>query len=232
MLPIEKSKVVSELSQQVILVYGRAKIGKSTLCSKFDQPLFLATEPGLNHLEVFRVNINNWDKFLEACGDLADGKHKFKTIVIDTIDNLVVFCSDWVCRENSINHPSELPHGKGWHLVTSELRRALVKLASLPYGLVIVSHSELIEVETKTRKYTRYTIPIGGKNRNIILNMPDIILFIDSEVSKDGSERRLIRTKPSMFFEAGDRSGLLPETLPLDYNELAKYFKVKEKKSG
>ena len=228
MLPVEKSKRIIELSQQVILIYGRAKIGKSTLCSKFDSPLFIATEPGLNHLEVFKVNVNKWEKFLEACKDIADGKHKFKTIIIDTVDELITFCSDWVCRENGIHHPSELPHGKGWHLVTSELRRALVKLASLPYGLVLVSHSELVEVETKTRKYTRYTIPVGGKNKNIILNMVDIILFIDSEIPKDGEERRLIRTKPSMFYEAGDRSNLLPDIMPLDYKELAKHFQPKK----
>ena len=228
MLPVERSKRITDLSQQVILIYGRAKIGKSTLCSQFEEPLFLATEPGLNHLEVFKVNINSWEKFLEACSDLAGGKHKFKTIIIDTIDNLVVFCQDYVCKKNGINHPSELPHGKGWSMVTSELRRALVKIAQLPYGLVMVSHSELVEVETKTRKYTRYTIPIGGKNRGIILNMPDIILFIDSEVAKDGTERRLIRTKPSMFYEAGDRSELLPEVLPLDYKELAKHFQPKK----
>jgi len=230
MLPVEKSSKVTDLSQQVILIYGRAKIGKSTLCSQFDSPIFLATEPGLKYLEVHKVNINKWEKFIEGCSDVAQGKHKFKTVIIDTVDELITFCSDWVCRENGIHHPSELPHGKGWHLVTSELRRALVKLAMLPYGLVLVSHSEIQEVETKTRKYTRYTIPVGGKNKNIILNMCDIILFIDSEVSKDGGEKRLIRTKPSMFYEAGDRSGKLPEILPLDYKELAKYFQPKEGK--
>lgn len=230
MLPLERSKVVSDLSKQVLLIYGRAKIGKSTLCSKFERPLFLATEPGLNHLEVFKVNINSWEKFLEACKDIAGGKHEFSTIIIDTVENLIIFCSDYVCRENGISHPSELAHGKGWHLVTSELRRALVKLASLPYGLVFVSHSQLMEVETKTKKYSRFTIAVGGKNKNIILNMTDIILFIDSETTKDGEERRLIRTKPSMFYEAGDRSNTLPETMPLSYKELVKHFNHKEVK--
>ena len=77
-LPIEKSSKIDELSRQVILVYGRAKIGKSTLCSKFEAPLFLATEPGLNHLEVFKVNITGWQKFLEACAEIAEGRHQYK----------------------------------------------------------------------------------------------------------------------------------------------------------
>lgn len=228
-LPVSKSEKVLELSKQIILIYGRAKVGKSTLCSEFDKPLFLATEAGLNHLEVFKVDVNSWAKFLGACAEVARGQHDYKTVVIDTIENLVMYCSEYVCKENGVNHPSELPHGRGWFLVTSELQRALVKLSSLPYGLVMVSHSVKEEVETKTKKYNRWTIAIGGKNKQIFLNMSDIILFVDSEVTKEGNEKRLIRTKPSMFWEAGDRSGGLPAELPLSYVELSKYFKKEDK---
>ena len=52
----------------------------------------------------------------------------------------------------------------------------------------------------------------------------DMILFIDSAV-KDGEEKRFIRTKPSEYYDAGDRSGLLPEIIPLSYEALAKPFK-------
>ena len=225
MLPVEKSKKVMELDKQVILIYGRAKIGKSTLASHFDKPLFLATEAGLNQLEVFKVNITSWETFLSACKEIAEGKHSFKTIVIDTIDNLLTFCSDWVCRKHNVNHPADLPHGKGWHFVTAELNRAMVKLSSLSYGLVLISHCDMEEVETKTKKYNRWTISISGKNKRVFLNMADLILFIDSEMDRDGNERRLIRTKPSMYWEAGDRFGKLPETLPLDYKKLIDSFK-------
>jgi len=224
-LPVKKSQKVTALDQQTILVYGRAKVGKSTLCSQFPKPLFLATEAGLNHLEVYKYNCNNWMKFLEACGEIAKGKHDFKTIVIDTIDNLVMYCAEHVCQENGINHPSDMPMGKGWHLVTSELNVKLQKLSILPYGLVLVSHSVKEDIETKTRKYNRWTINVGGKNKHIFLNMSDLILFIDSEIGVDGEEVRVIRTKPSMNWEAGDRTGKLPEKLSLDYSELTKYIK-------
>jgi len=223
-LPIQKSAKVLELSKQVILIYGRAKVGKSTLASQFPKPLFLATESGLNFLEVYKMNCNNWKTFCVACGDIANGKHDYETIIIDTIDNLIVYCAAYICKENGVSHPSEMPHGKGWHLITSELTRVLVKLASLPYGLVLIGHSIQEEIETKTKKYNRFTISVSGKNKNIFLNMADMILFIDSQVDKNGDEKRFIRTKPSMYYDSGDRSGLLPEIIPLDFNELNKYF--------
>src|SRR3990167_5497688 len=227
-LPLERSKKVIELAKQVILVYGRAKIGKSTFCSNFPSALFLATESGLNQLDVFKVNITSWEKFLEACADIATGKHSFQTVVVDTCDNLVTFCSDYICRQHDINHPADLPHGKGWHFVTAELQRAFAKLQMLPYWLILVSHCDTEEIETKTKKYNRFTISISGKNKGIFLNMADLILFIDSEMDKDSNERRLIRTKPSLYWEAGDRAGILPETLPLNYQELAKHYIVKQ----
>ena len=40
----------------------------------------------------------------------------------------------------------------------------------------------------------------------------DIILFMDSEM-KDGEEVGVMRTKPSLYWEAGDKSKLLPESI-------------------
>lgn len=232
LLPSIKSTKETNLARQVTLIYGRPKIGKSTFCSYYDHAVFFATEPGLNHLEVFKVNINNWHTFLEACGEIAGGKHEFKTIIIDTIDNLLVYCSDYVCKENDISHPADLPHGKGWSLITAEFTRAMVKLYGLGYGVVLVGHTKQEEVETKTKKYSRFTIDISGKNQNVILNGMDLILFMDSEM-KDGVEVGVLRTKPSQYYEAGDKSKLLPESIyyPLDnpkvaYDAVIKAFNV------
>ena len=49
----------------------------------------------------------------------------------------------------------------------------------------------------------------------------DIILFGDSLAKKDAAGNvtieRVVRTKPHPTYEAGDRTGRLPEMLPLDY---------------
>ena len=228
-LPVEKTKIETSISKQIFLVYGRPKIGKSTFCNQFPNPLFLATEPGLNHLECYKMIINTWEKFLDACADIAKGGHQYKTIVIDTFDNLIDLCADWVCREKSIEHVSELPMGKGYGFVNTQIRQKITKLANLGYAVILVSHCELIEVETKTRKFNKYTISVSGKNRGFALGLPDYILFIDSIV-KDNEEVRIVRTKPSMFWDAGDRSNKLPAEMALNYNELAKYFKQEEVK--
>src|SRR5690606_38728108 len=92
LLPTEKRKPKQRLEDFSILLYGSPKIGKSTFCSQMDHPLFLATEPGLEALEVYEVKVPDWKTFLQACAEISQGNHPFKTIVIDTVDNLWKAC--------------------------------------------------------------------------------------------------------------------------------------------
>jgi len=231
-LPIKLSEKERDFGKQIILVYGRPKIGKSTLCSKFEKALFLATEPGLSQLEVFKVNVTSWKIFMDTCKEIAQGKHDFKTIIIDTIDNLIPLLQTFVEEQSEVDYIGDIPHGKGWFLATQELKRVLTKLAMLPYGLVLVSHSKQEEIETKTKKYNRFTIDLSGKNQNAVLNLMDIILFMDSEM-KGGEEIGVMRTKPSLYWEAGDKSKLLPEAIefPPDKPEIV-YDVIKKSFGG
>ena len=211
-LPLEKQVRKTELHQQKILVYGRPKIGKSTFCSFFPNTLFLATEPGLNWLDVASVNITSWEKFLDTCAEIAKGSHPYKTIIIDTLDGLKKLCDDWVCRSKEIDEIGNYKKFGAYHITTSEMSTKIMKLSLLPYGLVCVSHVKDVEVETKTKKYNRQTVDLSGGISRELLKLFDIILFMDSEM-KDGTEVGMIRTKPSIYFEAGDKSKLLPEVI-------------------
>ncbi len=158
LLPTAKTPPKPDLADLTVLVYGATKIGKSTWCSNADGALFLSTEPGLNSLEVFQTPITSWEELLAACGEIAEGNHPFKTVIIDTVDNAYRMCAEHVCRKFKVEHEADLAYGKGYALVTNEFQRVLNKLAFMPYGLFLVSHSQNVEIETRTGKYTR-TVP-------------------------------------------------------------------------
>ncbi|MCK9328049.1 MAG: ATP-binding protein, partial [Bacteroidales bacterium] len=211
-----------------VLVYGPTKIGKSTWCSNADGALFLSTEPGLNSLEVFQTPITSWDELLAACGEIAAGDHPFKTVIIDTVDNAYRMCADYICRKFKIEHESDLGYGKGYTLITNEFQRVLNKLAFMPYGLYLISHSQSIEIETRTGKYTKTVPTLPEKARKIVLGLVDMVLYCDIETGTcpDGRAvaRRVMRTKPSIYYEAGDRTGRLPEVIDLDYSRFIEAF--------
>jgi len=230
MLPKSKTTPKGNLSDLTALLYGPSKIGKSTWCSHAENALFLATEPGLNALEVFETPITCWEDLLQACAEIAEGKHNFKTIVIDTIDNAYRMCADYICTKSKVEHESDLGYGKGYALINNEFQRVLNKLAFLPYGLILISHSMERDIETRTGKHTRIVPTLPEKARKLVTGLVDLILFcdLDATPSEDGKPKyqRVMRTKPSPNYDAGDRTGRLPNTIPLDFPSFIKAFNM------
>lgn len=228
MLPTTKTPPKQNLSDLTVLCYGASKFGKSTFCAQAEDALFLATEPGLNALEVFQTPISCWDEMLAACSDIAAGNHPFKTIILDTVDNAYRMCAEHMCRKAKVEHESDLGYGKGYALINNEFQRVLTKLAFMPYGFFLVSHAQEKEVDTRTGKYTKIVPTLPDKARKIVLGLVDLILYADLDVVQgaDGKAtyKRVLRTKPSQHYEAGDRTGRLPATIDFDYGKFIEAF--------
>ena len=228
MLPTTPTPPKQNVTDYSVLLYGASKSGKTTTAAQAEGALFLATEPGLNALQAYQVPITSWEDFLAACSDLAQGQHPFKTVVVDTIDLAYRFCSEHMLKKYSVEHESDLGYGKGYALVNNEFHRVLTKLAHLPYGLVLISHAQEIEVETRTGKYMKTVPTLPDKARKMVLGLVDIILYCDIEVTRDAAghpnARRVLRTKPAQHYEAGDRTGRLPEVIDMDYGKFVEAF--------
>lgn len=143
-LPKGKTKPQFTMSKLSMLLYGAPKIGKSTFCSRAEDALFIATEPGLNHLEVASVQVNSWREFLEAMALLANGDHGFKILVIDTIDKLCDFCDIEVCDNAKIQTLGDMGFGKGYTIYKNELKRVFTKVFALNMGVILTSHAQII----------------------------------------------------------------------------------------
>lgn len=228
MLPTVKTPAKRNLTDLTVLLYGNTKSGKTSWCAQAEDALFFATEPGLNALEVYQVPIKNWEDLLAAGAEVAEENHSFKTVIIDTIDNAFKMCSEYICKKAKIDHESDLGYGKGYALINNEFQRVLTKLAFLKQGLFLVSHAQEKQFETRTGNYTRVVPTLPDKARKIVLGMVDLILYADIEPTQgpDGkwTYRRVLRTKPSQQYEAGDRTGKLPPTIDFDYRAFVEAF--------
>ena len=98
----------------------------------------------------------------------------------------------------------------------------------LPYGLVLISHSVDVEIETRTKKYTKSVPSFKRKQQSRLLGMADFILYCDfaSVKGSDGETTyaRVIRTKAAEAYTAGDRTGNMPDPLPLSFDKLSAAF--------
>lgn len=228
-LPTEKSKPGLRLSKAKVLLYGPPKVGKSTFASELlpDNTLFAECEPGLGALSVFAEPITSWSKFRQMVDDLASDPGQFKIVVVDTVDELYRMCTDHVCGELGISHPSDADYGKGWAAVADEFRLRVGKLSNLGLGVWFISHAKDVEVKKRVGTKTVTQSTLAGQGRTFLTGFCDFILL----ATWDGEEeegQRILRTKGSEGHEAGARMPrgalTLSDPLPLDAKALAADF--------
>lgn len=234
-LPTEKKLPETDLSKYTTLIYGREKIGKTTLASTFPDALFFTTEPGTKGLSIFEFNselggITDWHVLQQAVQLLKKNKQQFKTIVIDTVDRAYDMCLDWVCADLRIDHPGEDESGKNdwgksWKAVKKEFLRQIDIIQRIGLGIVFVSHAKEEEIRTRSGySYTRIFPSMQGQARQIVQALVD--MFFYAEYFR---ERRVLICQGDETIWAGARrtptGKQLPRFLPLDsYETIRKAF--------
>lgn len=220
LLPTEKTKIKTSFFTQNVLIYGLPKVGKTSFAAQYPNALHMATEEGYNNLEIDVVKLTKWDDTYTVGKELQTTKHNYKTIVFDTVDLLYKHCENFVMKQHEAKHPSDLPYGKGYSLVRDEFVSVINRYNQLGFGLTFISHAKEREQSSKTAKWTYMDTSMPAQPNGIICGLVDLILYF--YVGTDGA--RHIRTKPTKHINAGDRTGKLPEIMPLDYANFEKTF--------
>jgi hypothetical protein len=215
-LPTEKSKKKLSPFEYTILLYGEPKIGKSEACSRIPDALFIQTEAGLKNLDVYKTPlVETWDDFKKICKEVEEGKHNFKTIIIDTIDGLYQLCARHISKQHGWADESDPEFGKGYLKVKLELMRVLNKLSALPTGLVLVGHSKEKEVRTRTGTFDRITLCFSASIEEAITAFVDVALFCHVE-NIDDEKKRVVRSICSNEYFAGGRINFFEDGMLLE----------------
>lgn len=191
-LPTKKSKIESDLSKYSILLYGKIKIGKTSLAAQFPDALFLMTEPGGKSLEIYQMSVKNWTHFKQIL-DALESTDMYKTIVIDTTDNLYKMCTDWYCKKKAIQHPSDEEWGKAWQMINDEFMLGIIKLMQLNRGVIFTSHAAQHEIKKFACAPVTQTVPtLAKQGRRVLEPIVDLVAYFRyAEKETDDSSRVL-----------------------------------------
>ena len=141
-LDIEPHVVSDDITGYAIAIMGPPGCGKTTLGSKIPQSLFLATEPGYKALPgVKAVDINSWTDVLQVVNQLKQpaAKERYKTIVIDTLDEFVFLAEQHIISANGVDDLTAIPWGRGYKLLEEALRKVFRSIVK-DYGLLLIAH--------------------------------------------------------------------------------------------
>lgn len=231
-LPDKPKEPVLDPSLFTVLLYGREKIGKTTLLSQWPDALFLTTEPGTKGLEIYEIAIGNWSRFLGAVKALEADRSRFKTIVIDTVDLAYDMCLDHVCSRLGITYPGEdergrQDYGKSWRAVRDEFVHTVTRIIRTGRGVCFISHAAEASIRSRSgSEYDRVIPSLSKQGRRVVEALVDIIMFADYFRDTRGNTLRVLVCNGDETVYAGHRktAGKFPTLLPLEEDGGYKVF--------
>ena len=233
---ISKTKMAREV---FAILYGTSGVGKTTVASQADAPVFIQTEDGAGILALNAFPIaQSYDEVLEAISSLY-GDHKFKTLVLDSLDHLEPLIWKKVCADNNVKTIEQLTFGKGYTLALDLWRELLQAMRGLrekkKMHIILIAHHALRKFsDPEHEQVDRYEIKLNSKASALVQESCDMVLFCkhknitkkedtgfgNSRTRGIATGKRVMCTTETPSYVAKNRFNL-PDELDLSWSALA-----------
>ena len=191
------------------LVYGESGVGKTVFSSTWPNPAFLDIDKGMASIkkEVYRFRIDYWEDLLEATDFLANERHPFKTVVMDSLNELqYLSMRNVISTYKSIRRAYDSLPGIGdYGKMIDDVEKMVRFIRSFPMNVVFIS-------QVAERKYE--TDPVqpqltGKTSARNFSRMMDVVGYLDKKDSAEGAKTRIM-VFDAVNYVTKDRSATLP----------------------
>lgn len=183
-LPSDPTKPSEDLIDYSFLIYGRKKIGKTSLVSRFPEAIFFMFEPGTKAQRVYKLPKNggcftDWKDVRGYIKSLQKGKHEFSTACFDPGNKAYDLCLKHVCAREGISHPGKMKdYGASWKAVSSEFEDIHLQIANAEMAFVVIAHEKLEEYAGDDRRTYVRTVPkFSGATEDFYEGIIDNIFY-------------------------------------------------------
>ena len=213
------------------LIYGTSGVGKSFWASHAPNPVFITTEKGTEQLDVARFpQVESIGELLAQVRALQTEKHKFDSVVLDSLDWVEPLIWKAVCDEGKVETIEQYAGGYGKGYVRAlDLWRTLLKELSVlndKMHVLLIGHAQIKSFQDPElpSAYDRYQLKINDKAAALVREAADAVLFarFETELVKTngktrayGEGNRIMYTESRPGWDAKNRFQL-PFCMPLD----------------
>jgi hypothetical protein len=183
-LPTERTPA-SRKSPRLLTLFGQSKVGKTTTLATLDNCLIIDTEQGTDMVDAMKVQANNLQDVMATLKALRESDTQYDYIAVDTIDNIVHWMEEFVCKSEGVKTIGDLEFGKGYAMVRDNVMKIISQLKPLAKkGLILIGHRKKTLIANDTDiKVNTSSLDLSGKLKNFIMADSDAIgyVFRDAE---------------------------------------------------
>ena len=233
-MQITRGKIPSAIKT---VIYGPEGIGKSTLASKFPDPLFIDTEGSTKQMDVARLpDPKVWQDLIDEVDYVAKNPECCRTLVIDTVDWAEMLCMTALCGKGSIE---DFGYGKGYVMLMEKFRELLAgldKVIAAGIHVVLTAHAAMRKFEQPDEMgaYDRWEMKLQKKTAPIVKEWADMVLFcnykttvvnVDGQGATKGKNKvfggeRVMYTTHHNCWDAKNRFGL-DDGIPMEFESIS-----------
>ena len=170
-LPANEQKT-ADVTPKNILIWGESMSGKTYLAKQFESPLIINTDGNASKITTPSVFVKNFTEFKEVIEELEKGKHTFKTLIIDLIDDLETMVINHICSLAKVESLADIAFGKGFNTFNSIWKNLMMTLTQMDLNVIFISH-----IVEKIDGQSSYQAPaLSQKCLNACMGRCDIVI--------------------------------------------------------
>lgn len=225
------------------MLYGVHGVGKSTWASQAPDCLILNIEDGLNDIDCSRSGlIQDFDQLMDALRWLAEEKHDFKYVAIDSADWMEKLIHKAVAADAQKKSIADIGYGAGYKQSLSYWDRVTFALDWIRnekgIGIILLAHADIKRFESPEQdSYDRYQPALHPLASALIQEWCDEVLFASYKVFTRKEDQgfnkertvavsdgeRYVRTQETAAVQAKSRLSM-PSEIAFTWDAYAAHF--------
>ena len=185
-LPTVKVKATQK-NPKLFFLYGREKVGKTTILSQLDNNLILDLERGSSYVDALKMEINSLKELAEAGKMILDAGRPYKYISVDVVDKI----EEWAEQKATEAYKAsaigknfdgdsvlELPRGAGYLYLRIHFFNILAYIMKLADNVILVGHQKDTTVDKAGKEVSAQDIQLTGRIKSMVAAKSDAIGYL------------------------------------------------------
>lgn len=198
-LPMEPTPPL-ETSPKELIIFGKPKVGKTSLLSNLPKCLILDFEDGSDYISGMKLKIDSIAQLRLVGNEIKKQKYPYQYIVVDTVTALENMCINYaediyaatVTGKNWFTEGKpkyktiiNMPQGAGYQWLRTAYEKVLNYIRTLAPRIILIGHVKDIMLEKNGTEVNSMDLDLTGKIKRITASNSDAIGYLYRKGNKN-----------------------------------------------